>query len=248
MNSHGVEGAIVSTLDAAIVVFRGTSSVGTDVPLADYLADADDDARPVTIAGKKMNVHDGFWTAAASIYPFIFQHAGAADLAGRKVWVTGHSLGAAIATLTALRLHYDDGVNVQGLQTFGSPKAGDVNLLKMFQSPNADGRVLGDATFRWVVDGDPVTTFFLKDLVGYNLSGPIYVYYQHVGSTNTIYALENGGYETKYSTGENKYMLWDVGGLNAEHMWYLEALICELTVSLMDAGQLDVLEEILQAP
>ena len=40
----------------------------------------------------------------------------------RKLYVAGHSLGGALATLAAARLHYSDDVNISSMYTFGSPR------------------------------------------------------------------------------------------------------------------------------
>jgi hypothetical protein len=239
----------VLTPDAAIVVFRGTSTEGTaTMPLADHLADWNDAPQLVNVDGVPVCVHEGFWGAASSVYPEIRQHMQAARADGRKIWVTGHSLGGAVATLTALRLHYDDGITVQGLQTFGSPKVGDGNMADLFDSPNVDGRALWDATIRWVVDGDPVTTFFEKELAPLAFGMPLWVYYEHVGTTHTIYALDTAGYEVKYDTGEDEHMLWDGDGLFNEHSWYLDALTFEMSEVLTAFGEAEILDQILQTP
>ncbi|MBW3599328.1 MAG: lipase family protein [Planctomycetes bacterium] len=248
MNSSGVEGAIVTTSDAAIVVFRGTSSIGSEAQFADYFTDANHKAKLVNVGGDWMYVHEGFWDAADSIFPVMLEEMAAEYLGGREVWVTGHSLGAAIATLTALRLHYDEGITVHGLQTVGSPRAGDADMVAKCQSFGSAGWSLESRTVRWVVDGDPVTTFFFGDIIGWNFVWPIWVYYEHVGTTHTIVRRENGGYEVEYDTGEDLDMSWNIAGLNLQHMWYLEALTCEMTLVLMEEDQLDVLKEIIETP
>lgn len=42
----------------------------------------------------------------------------------KKLYVTGHSLGGAMATICASRLSAQ-GMNVEGLYTYGSPRVGD---------------------------------------------------------------------------------------------------------------------------
>ena len=60
----------------------------------------------------------------------------------RKIWITGHSLGAALATLAADRYR-----NVKGLYTYGSPRVGDKDFKKNFRMN----------TYRFVNNNDIVT-------------------------------------------------------------------------------------------
>lgn len=39
----------------------------------------------------------------------------------RKLYIAGHSLGAALATIAATRLAFEDDMNVAGVYTIGSP-------------------------------------------------------------------------------------------------------------------------------
>jgi triacylglycerol lipase len=66
-------------------------------------------------------VHRGFWDAAASFHSEVDASVREAKGSGRRVWVTGHSLGGAIAVLTAARLSASSPSLVDGLCTFGQP-------------------------------------------------------------------------------------------------------------------------------
>jgi predicted lipase len=96
-------------------------------------------------------VHRGFQNAWDSVS----QEAIASILRWRRVcpkaniWVTGHSLGGALATMAAAALQ-DNGVKVSGLYTFGQPRVGDWVFQRQFN------KALGDRAFRYVNNNDIV--------------------------------------------------------------------------------------------
>jgi subtilisin family serine protease/pimeloyl-ACP methyl ester carboxylesterase len=130
----------VAHTDSAIVVaFRGTQSV------ADWLSDLDVAGTPTPYG----RLHRGFVDA---------YHAVAQDLAntikslkpqGKIIHLTGHSLGAALATIAACELH--DSVSITGIYTFGQPRLGDQQTVDFFEA-NYPG-----AFQRFVFDDDVVT-------------------------------------------------------------------------------------------
>ena len=104
------------------VVFRGTEITSVADPLADVLA------FPVRWIGAG-RVHWGFWTAYRSIRKAI-----EVWLSGEskpRLVITGHSLGAAMATLMAA-LHEDS-----ALVTFGSPRVGNQAFVDSFAADRA---------------------------------------------------------------------------------------------------------------
>ena len=59
-----------------------------------------------------------------------------------QVLITGHSLGAALAVLCAMDLHYAHGLPMATLYTFGKPRVGNVAFAKWYDtSPFVSWRV-----------------------------------------------------------------------------------------------------------
>jgi hypothetical protein len=133
------------------IVFRGTQA---DDP-TDIGVDVDLRLEPWQAGGR---VHNGFSQSLQSIWGAVEQWLKPYDRS--KVWVTGHSLGAALATLAASLL--PDAI----LVTFGSPRVGDNQFAALF-----DGRDV-----RRHVDCSDVVSMVPPELLGY----------RHVGATRYI--------------------------------------------------------------
>lgn len=114
VDNHHFIAAWEPTSGVLIVAFRGT-----DVSqMADLWADADYTALQV----RGGTVHKGFYDAASLLRPFV-----AASInrhRPRHLWLTGHSLGGAIATLMMDQLEQQR-TRVAGVVTFGQPRIGD---------------------------------------------------------------------------------------------------------------------------
>ncbi len=87
----------------------------------------------------------------------------------RTLWITGHSLGAALATLAAERAARDGGFDVRGVYTYGSPRVGDIQFKQ-----NYEARGLNAKTYRVVYDIDIAQRLFHGDA------------YTHVGQLKFI--------------------------------------------------------------
>ena len=129
----------------AIVAFRGSEGRLRDGDVypgyiwADWVTNFSFWPEPWEKGGK---VHRGFKAALAEIWTDLEAYLSELRMNNLKIWLTGHSLGAALATLAADRC---DGV--QGLYTFGSPRVGD----KVFNE------AFNVNTYRFVNNSDIVT-------------------------------------------------------------------------------------------
>lgn len=132
----------------AVVAFRGTESGARSLmDLRQIALDVEDDAHfLLTPFGPGGSIHRGFAAAAGVVWEdangFRGLRSHLSDLAGtRALWFTGHSLGAAVATVAAV-LCEQTGMRVAGLYNFGSPRVGDAEFAAHFRTlfPGDSGR------------------------------------------------------------------------------------------------------------
>jgi len=121
----------------AIVTFRGTQPDEWEDIFSDVLLKA----APWDVG----HVHQGFGKALERVWKPL--EAALNQLTDRPVWFTGHSLGAALATLAAFRR----GTHAAGVYTFGSPRVGNGVF-----AGNFDG-LFQERSVRYVHDHDVVT-------------------------------------------------------------------------------------------
>jgi triacylglycerol lipase len=123
----------------------------------------------------QVKVHKGFYNALGTLYQGVRSEVRSRRTNNQKVFLTGHSLGGALATLCAYRFQKVGGVPVSGVYVFGSPRVGDVGFA------NAYNDLLKAKTFRWVKNLD----FASKLPVS---AGPplLTTMYHHVGQLNFI--------------------------------------------------------------
>lgn len=204
-SSNGTEGVVVTTKNAVIVVFRGTETKYVRslpaVKQEDWVTDIGRNMTTVSSWGTNVRIHAGFQNAMTSVYQSVRNAVLNRAVGGRTVWLTGHSLGAALSTLTAFRLQKLGGVQVKGVYTFGSPRVGNQYFA------NAYASILQSRTHRWATWGDLVTLFPAAT------PGPL-TGYRHVGLTNNINA--NG----TRTHGTNEFLSSPNGPIIGNHdMW-----------------------------
>jgi hypothetical protein len=116
---------VSSTNQWIVLVFRGTQVDDFWSSVIDWSVDAR--ILPVPDSHGDL-VHAGFLSAIREVWPDIVAYiAGLQSAAARPLWVTGHSLGAAVATIACNLLCTDhaDKLGLRGLYTYGSPRVGD---------------------------------------------------------------------------------------------------------------------------
>lgn len=137
----GLAHGVVASNDKVVVIgFRGTK-----VP-ADWLTDA-------TIIGHRTGdgkIHRGFFNVVDAIYKEAFNEAIRQGAKEKTVWITGHSLGGAMAIVFAHRSYTESELDPTAIITFGQPLAFS-NSLAQFLLDKFDTRYI-----RFVNSWDPV--------------------------------------------------------------------------------------------
>jgi triacylglycerol lipase len=140
-----------------VLAFRGTQSV------ENFLTDAD--TLFLQESPYPGRVHSGFAKAVAEVWPEIRRILGEPDRS-KPLWITGHSLGGAMATLASVRLA-SEGYPLRAVYTFGSPRVGDQFFRKAYRLPNYrfvnDNDLIPHLPFRWCYKHVGILRFMPED-------------------------------------------------------------------------------------
>jgi triacylglycerol lipase len=161
-DKNDTQGFIIANKEVIILAFRGTECI------EDWLTDADISLVKDTW-GK---AHKGFSKALDSVWKEVLKIISKFQDNSQTIWITGHSLGGALATLAASRLMQNN-FDINGLYTFGQPRVGNAIFARTF-----DLR-LKHRTFRFVNNEDIVTRV-----------PPSSLKYEHIGS---VYYFDTAG-------------------------------------------------------
>jgi len=134
------QGFLASTRELTILAFRGT-----ELNLVDWLRNL-----RVAPTGSAMGrVHSGFSIGLDMVWSDLLALCDRHQVDRKRFWITGHSLGAALATLAGQRFR-QSGVSVSGFYTFGQPRLASAEFQGNFDS------VFGDRFFRFINGNDIV--------------------------------------------------------------------------------------------
>ena len=143
------------------------SFTGTEGKIADWVTDIKVFKETWIEANPMGEVHNGFYGALSSVWDELYEEIINLRTNNQSIWITGHSLGGALATLAAatLQLQAPD-VKVGGVYTFGQPRIANHKFSKNYNA------VLKNVTFRCVNNNDVVTRV-PPQIFGYSHIGKI---------------------------------------------------------------------------
>ena len=133
-------GLIGERSGALIVAFTGTDPT----VLANLVTD-------LNVAISPSDLHQGFEDAAAAVWGEVGGRLSQARAAGQPIVLTGHSLGGALAAVTAERAVRELGLRPTAIYTYGMPRTGGASFAQSYNSN------LGATTYRMVYGNDIVT-------------------------------------------------------------------------------------------
>jgi len=139
LDREGTQAFFAGNDDVLILAFRGTNN------LIDWITDFN----LSLVAGPGGRVHEGFLDALFHVWKDIWQFI-RAERGSRPLWITGHSLGGALATLAVAKLRLEKQEPVNGCYTFGQPRVGDQEFARNFDTD------FFDRMFRYVNHNDIV--------------------------------------------------------------------------------------------
>lgn len=125
-DSEGTQAILVSFKDFIILGFRGTEATS----IKDIKADAK--AKTTSCETNGM-IHSGFKEAFEHVRLDIEQKLKEEECKDKPLFISGHSLGGALATIAAKKLSHTGGL--AACYTFGSPRVGDEEWIEDIKTP-----------------------------------------------------------------------------------------------------------------
>lgn len=146
-----VQAFVAGGPEAVIVAFRGSRPD----EILDWMTDFDAVQVPfherLTPCPEVGRTHRGFTGGLLRVWERVLADVRQFQDRGQTLWLTGHSLGGALAVLGAAAFTFSRRMPVNGLYTYGQPRVGDLDFGR-----NLDAH-LGNVFFRFVNDQDVVT-------------------------------------------------------------------------------------------
>jgi triacylglycerol lipase len=163
-NNDGAQAYRFQNKEDLVIACRGTQPT----EFGDIVADLK--AAPVK-SETVSRVHQGFKKEVDDLWPMVLEDIQRTQNKDKKLWFTGHSLGAAMATIMTSRCYYETSIrNPEELYTYGSPRAGWPSYVDTMMTPH----------HRWVNNNDIVTTV-----------PPFFLGYKHDGERHYLNAYGN---------------------------------------------------------
>lgn len=155
-SSTETQAVVVISSGAVIIAFRGTESgsgadwgTNTGIQLVSHNFGS----------GGSAAVHQGFLTAATSVFSDITSILNEVNASSKKIYVSGHSLGSALAMLAAAMIESDTSYSVSGVYSIGGPRVGGGDWVNVY-----DNLGLASKTLRIVYYKDPIPLLPSEDM------------------------------------------------------------------------------------
>jgi triacylglycerol lipase len=182
LDRRNTQGYVIAGDDLILIAFRGTEITN----LQDVMTDAKIEL--VKFPGRRGKVHAGFWGALNLVWKDLLTILEEEQTTAQPIFITGHSLGGALATLATARFRLEMDKPVNGLYTFGAPRSGDREFAAAF---NGDYK---PRAFRYVNNNDVITRVPAREM-GYSHVGT-FLYFDAKGELHNDLALWNRFVET----------------------------------------------------
>lgn len=125
-DSNGTQAILISTSKFITLSFRGTEATS----IKDIKSDAKANTTKCDSGG---NIHSGFKEAFEEVEFDIQQFLNKEEYSSKPLFITGHSLGGALATIAAKKLKHVGGI--AACYTYGAPRVGDEEWISNIKTP-----------------------------------------------------------------------------------------------------------------